>query len=804
MLNQADRRTMQQSTSLKRSRRASGQTDDGELTRSGGGRSLQPHDKLRKPKRARAEENRTPNLQSVGRSHDYVVPEIQSATAGGHTYASSTVYGNGLLQNGDNFYNAGPGSQLFGPSTLNGNMRVQLTNTFYQCNHDMPRVNPTDDQERALRSLLYYTTMDDRKAQLARAEPASLEWVWTTDLPQFLEDDKTIFWISGKPASGKSTLIHYLSANAHGTTRVLKHLESQNKKWILIHFYFDFRAGKGIANTGLGMLRSFLTQLLDADIRLKYYISQRCQHRLDGNWPGLESELLDLICGAMSSTATSLCAFVDGLDEYEGSLGHLLSLLQEIQTRSSVKLCLASRPETELRYRLRECPTFAMQDYNHSTITAYIEAATVEISRFVPVEQLQHILFEEVLANADGVILWAIFAVDEAIKASLCGCTFIQVRQRLQSYPQELFSVYRRIWNGLAADDQRLAAVVFFIIEHWAPSFTNCYDDLTLRSCHLTVLTRSIVRKLDPSYEIEPDYTELHFRLRLHSLLSGLIEFAEPDNTVKIAHKSVRSFMYQSSSFLEWMSKISQTTHVNVLGPKFFLDTLIVACDSLVPDPAGFLNSVNFIIRRDIFHKRYGQDIIREHFHGLQRRMQLDCAVEIINLVVDYFASEDNWRNSFANNFDQAEPARLLISVSQTWLITDYLLPSWFLGEQWPYPIGFPQYSVVMRHHPNHASTELENPTVETSEFFKSNPGMLYLAGWSYGYAFLAILREARLKDVDYVYLIRVIFSWWDTTVGKIPDSQQQILTAIMPRLPYQARLFCLIIIQSSLPLSAS
>lgn len=78
------------------------------------------------------------------------IPDWQLTAARGHDYGPSTVHDNGVLQNGDNFYQAGPASQIFGPSILNGDMRVQLSNAFYSCNHSLPRRSPEEDQERGM------------------------------------------------------------------------------------------------------------------------------------------------------------------------------------------------------------------------------------------------------------------------------------------------------------------------------------------------------------------------------------------------------------------------------------------------------------------------------------------------------------------------------------------------------------------------------------------------------------------------------------------------------------------------------
>jgi hypothetical protein len=69
----------------------------------------------------------------------------------------------------------------------------------------------------------------------------TLNWIWNPILakgPGFLEllqDEQPLFWISGKPGAGKSTLMKFIN----GHKRTLKVMSSKNSKTvILISFFF--------------------------------------------------------------------------------------------------------------------------------------------------------------------------------------------------------------------------------------------------------------------------------------------------------------------------------------------------------------------------------------------------------------------------------------------------------------------------------------------------------------------------------------------------------------------------------------
>jgi energy-coupling factor transporter ATP-binding protein EcfA2 len=85
-------------------------------------------------------------------------------------------------------------------------------------------------------------------------------WLLSTgpsSLSLWLETGTGIFWIQGKPGSGKSTLMSYLKD--HSQTKYFARAHCQDL--IIIRFFFNFRAHSGISNSFKGLLRAFLFQL---------------------------------------------------------------------------------------------------------------------------------------------------------------------------------------------------------------------------------------------------------------------------------------------------------------------------------------------------------------------------------------------------------------------------------------------------------------------------------------------------------------------------------------------------------------
>lgn len=96
----------------------------------------------------------------------------------------------------------------------------------------------------------------------------SFDWVWSDQIPlsRWLQGSGPFLWLRGKPGSGKSTLINYLakSGRTHELLNEMWYLskeqsvrfpgqpQSRAHKYIVMAFFFDFRAGTSAANDLVG------------------------------------------------------------------------------------------------------------------------------------------------------------------------------------------------------------------------------------------------------------------------------------------------------------------------------------------------------------------------------------------------------------------------------------------------------------------------------------------------------------------------------------------------------------------------
>jgi hypothetical protein len=321
-----------------------------------------------------------------------------------------------------------------------------------------------------------------RQQQISGIETTlkTFKWIWTSSFKTWLENDTPFFWISGKPASGKSTLMNYI-ARAGKTIETLQ--SAHAKQWKVIYFFFDFRARDGIGNNIEGFVRSLLVQICE-DLpnlvqnvpELKTFINQFTQDRSTITSPRqvpLESLKKALLQG-LQSCSENILILLDGLDEYEGRKVELTNFIKALR-RENVKICTASRPDPPFPDAFAGMPTILMQELNFDAIKSF---SLDVLEQFYSARQYEPAalqpLAEEIAQRSQGVFLWARFAVHELIeglsRGEILGSPALE--QRLGEIPEELQQIYSRIFQRFVPAQRKTAALFLLLI---------CYkkDDLT-------------------------------------------------------------------------------------------------------------------------------------------------------------------------------------------------------------------------------------------------------------------------------------------------------------------------------------
>lgn len=371
-----------------------------------------------------------------------------------------------------------------------------------------------------------------------------------------------VFWVQGKPASGKSTAMKY-SAQSSATMAHLQRYRGGN--WTIVTFFFHDRgslAQKSIDNMAREVLFQILSQVRPVFEDIYEFLLERL--------PGLETEVLgptvwtpQLIQGTVEAIGLrlkqgfnlNLCIFIDALDEHGGDHKGLLRFvtsLRRLDSHPSIRLriCLASRPENLFKQEFWDCPTLVIHHHTVNDIRAYTEgristaATRVRLSTSGNATLRQ--LSTKVIALAQGVFLWVKLVVDELVEGLQEGDGWEELAEILDTAPSELNDLYGRALNRSRRTSTRALTktreegyYMFRIAAAWRQPFTiysllNASMFLSRRKPLSIDFRTMTIGQLDR---------------RIYNRSAGLLEGVDPDHslftgrTVRFIHQTTKDYI---------------------------------------------------------------------------------------------------------------------------------------------------------------------------------------------------------------------------------------------------------------------
>ncbi|KAK8009326.1 hypothetical protein PG991_011877 [Apiospora marii] len=318
----------------------------------------------------------------------------------------------------------------------------------------------TERRQKLLRSLKY-NGMNERRNDHHVHHPSTLKTIWNDDLDtelwgtfrNWLRSQDQVFWISGKPGSGKTTLMKFLVSRPQ--TR--EWLRIWNSDVIVVSHFIWLLGPEPMQRNLKGVFCSVIHQVLTAKPTIADHIlgaSDAVSLKENPTDWSLE-ELQNAWSAMMKEDSIPVCLFLDGLDEIdpEDGTGALLDILKDnFQPFPHVKLCMASRPEPLLRTRLDQAkyPSLALHDVNRQDITRFVESAL--ILQGERREFLKGLLIEK----ARGVFLWTHLVLRNVNRALELSQEFDEVWRYIDSLPEGLEDLYKSMWARMSKDERQV------------------------------------------------------------------------------------------------------------------------------------------------------------------------------------------------------------------------------------------------------------------------------------------------------------------------------------------------------------
>jgi hypothetical protein len=219
-----------------------------------------------------------------------------------------------------------------------------------------------------------------RFERIEEAYGPTFEWIWTdpdVGFESWLTSGTGTYWISGKPGSGKSTLMKYIFKTYQEI--VLPKSGSSDRTHIPAGFFFHNR-GSHLQKSFEGLLYSILHQVLTSEsglIKEVLHIYLRHPERHRAQWPleDLEEALGCIL--KQSRLPVDILLFLDALDEYGGRPDFIVDFIMRMidtpkNSATQVKICFSSRLWNVFIDQFRECPGFKIHERTKEDILAYI------------------------------------------------------------------------------------------------------------------------------------------------------------------------------------------------------------------------------------------------------------------------------------------------------------------------------------------------------------------------------------------------------------------------------------------------
>lgn len=316
-----------------------------------------------------------------------------------------------------------------------------------------------------------FEEIDNREIAVPKSHKDTCTWIFEepikrrdgrdlwSNFPAWLESqDKTPYWITGKPGSGKSTIVKYILHNP----LLKKHLETwADGRPIQVTSFYAWNAGSGLQKSLQGLMRTFFHQCLESYLKIIPRVCPRrwallCTLRhceTQPSWKDWEvKESFDLLLEEITKKKR-LAIFIDGLDEFEVVPKRMLDFVQELSTRPGIKVCVASRPWSEFNDALDSSPMICMQDVTVNDMLLFVNGnvgsnrAFMDMKKTFPAEA--ELLVQEVVEKANGVFIWVSVVAKLLQNALNEGEGLTRLRSIVESLPEDIGKIYDRIWDSI-------------------------------------------------------------------------------------------------------------------------------------------------------------------------------------------------------------------------------------------------------------------------------------------------------------------------------------------------------------------
>lgn len=426
---------------------------------------------------------------------------------------------------------------------------------------------------------LHFPKLSIREQRIPVAHQATFQWVFQppssdqkpwTDFGEWLKSESSLYWITGKPGAGKSTLMKFIGTQQL-TTDLLQKPTSRDRP--AVARFYSWNSGDKLQKTHEGLLRTLVHEVLQqfADLATKAFPNRWELYRLFGvldtrpiEYPELQRRFEYAI---KSSPSTQFVFFIDDLDEFQGDHADLVDYIRRLSEYSNTKLCVSSRPWNVFEDTFGSTPSLKVEDLTYPDLIRFVETSFTNSQGYAELraenEAGAEALMHAVASKASGGFLWVGLVVKSLLAGLRDGEKLSRLYDRLDSLPPDLEDLFHKMLSQISDDDRKGASRLFQLVRAAREPLTV----ITLAWADEDDPKFAVDRAIEPLPAREKDAKSRRMRRRLKGYCRGLLEPGQSSTsqgTVEFLHRTVKDFLYRETVWDEQLSYTPHSFHPNL------------------------------------------------------------------------------------------------------------------------------------------------------------------------------------------------------------------------------------------------
>lgn len=481
-----------------------------------------------------------------------------------------------------------------------------------------------------LKSLAFRNSVARHDA-IPEAHKQTFSWVFSdaanantsSSLMNWLENGEGIFWVSGKPGAGKSTLMKYIAD--HNKTREALARWSAPKPAVLVSHYF-WCAGTHMQRSHYGLLRTLLFEIL---CQFPDMVETWLPGQLETTTTSSQSWSIDELTHTLvritseADLPAKLCIFIDGLDEFEGDHFKLCRQLMQLAESGNAKLCLSSRPWGVFTQAFGDgaVPQLCLQDVTRGDILAYAQNQLLQHCHSGRLREDRALaLAEQITDMSQGVFLW-VSLVMKLLLNKLAMNASVDLEQELDKCPSDLDDFFTFSLGNVKHDEvPKMATSLLIAVEAEKPLDIGIYyfHDMEYNNKDYVFALSA-----EPPSRQEHRQRLANTTQRLENRCQDLLHFDKATNVVNFLHRTARDYLHLAGTKEMLTAKAPAGFRARLCLVRAFTAWLKTSRASKSEEPrAGFMSGTKSVLDAAGRIQCQGDDeVVRGLLDGLDKSL---------------------------------------------------------------------------------------------------------------------------------------------------------------------------------------